>query len=363
MSVAFGIIGCGRIAERHLRTLARCREARLVAVSDVSVERMEHLEALWRQTEDSYATLAKSTDYHVLLADPSVQTVIISALSGMHAEMAKTALRAGKHIVLEKPMTLSLRDADEIIELAAAQRRFVQVCHQLRYRPIMKKIKEIIASGALGRIHMGSATLRINRSSHYYSEASWRGTWSQDGGMLLNQGIHVIDLLQWFLGDVRSVYGELSNGNLRKETEDIALGILTFENGAKGIIEVNSVTLPNNLENAISIFAEKGTICIGGTSLNKLERWHMEEAMVSVDEATKLLDDTDEHLYMYRSFIDAVLGKNHSTLIDASEGKRALEIIFAQYKSSIKGTPQTLPITSFSTNMMKHTGSNISNKF
>lgn len=363
MSVTFGIIGCGRIAERHLRTLARCKEARLIAVSDVAEERMEQAEALWQQTTGSCATLAKSTDYRVLLADPSVQTVIISTLSGMHAEMAKAALLMGKHIVLEKPMTLSLKDADEIIELAAAQQRFVQVCHQLRYRPIMKKIKEIIATGALGRIYMGSATLRINRSSNYYSEASWRGTWLQDGGMLLNQGIHVIDLLQWFLGGVQCVYGELSNGNIRKETEDIALGILTFENGAKGIIEANSVTLPNNLENSISIFAEKGTICIGGTSLNKLERWHMEETAISTDEAMKLMDDTDEHLYMYQSFIDAVLGQNHPTLIDAIEGKRALEIIFAQYISSIKGNPQTLPIDSFSTNMMKDTGPKTPNTF
>lgn len=123
---------------------------------------------------------------------------------------------------------------------------------------------------------MGVASIRINRSLDYYKSASWRGSWETDGGMLINQGIHLVDLLQWFLGDAKSVYGEISSHTDVKETEDVAVGIIQFQNQAKGMVEANIVTQPNNLGYSLSIFGEKGTISVDGRSLNKISRWYIE---------------------------------------------------------------------------------------
>lgn len=353
MTVSFGILGCGRIAGRHIQSLAAVPQAELNAVSDVTAERMDEAEALWRQQTNRFGQIKKYADYRELLDDPAIEAVVISSVSGMHAEMAKAALMSGKHIILEKPMTLSLQDANEIVGLASLKKRCVQVCHQLRYRPLLRKIKELLDEGVLGSVYTGSVTLRLNRSSDYYKAAPWRGTWESDGGMMLNQGIHLIDLLQWYLGDVRTVYCELVNGVTDKETEDAAVGVLSFAGGAKGVIEANSVTLPNNLQNSLCLIAEKGTINIGGPSFNELERWHLEKNIIDEEAARALFADSNEHIYMYENFIDAVGGKGKSALIDAAQGKRALEIIFAMYQSAKKAKPQSLPLAAFSTMMMR----------
>jgi UDP-N-acetyl-2-amino-2-deoxyglucuronate dehydrogenase len=352
-TVPFAIVGCGAIARKHVASIAACPEARLAAVCDLNAERMKQMAELWHKESGEHGELAQIADFQKVIANPAIPIIVIATVSGLHAEIAKEALRAGKHIVLEKPIALSLRDVDDMIQLAADRKLYVQVCHQLRYRPLMRKIKDLLLSGKLGEILTGSVTLRIHRSPAYYQSVSWRGSWEHDGGMLLNQGIHAIDLLLWFLGMPKKIYGEISSLHPIKETEDLAFGVMTFPNGAKGMIEANSMTLPENLEQSIFLLGDKGAICIGGAKMDRINRWYIEGQPNAADEAHLLLNDNDEHVYMYQALVEAYLGKKYTDMIDLSEGRRALELIFAIYMSASSAKVQSLPITDFSTIQMK----------
>jgi len=353
--LAIALIGCGDVAAKHVASIAACPGARLAAVCDVSTERMETMSALWRSFSAGKGEAVPAADYRRLLADPAVEAVVVATNSGWHARIAIEALTSNKHVVLEKPIALSLREADHMIRLADERGLIVQVCHQLRYRPLMKKLKELVDGGALGRILMASAKLRVHRSPSYYQASSWRGTWEHDGGMLLNQGIHVIDLLLWYLGQPARAFGEISSRHSGKETEDIACGILTFPGGAKAMIEANTVTLPDNLEQSLFLLGEQGTVSIGGKRLDRLERWHVEGEPHAAEEAWRLLEHRDEHIEMYRAFASACHGEPASDLIPLSEGRRALESIFAIYASAAEAQAITLPLAEFSTLRMKRT--------
>lgn len=353
--LAIALIGCGAIAAKHVASIAACPEARLAAVCDVSAERMETMSALWRTAGAGRSEAFPVADYRRLLADPAIEAVVVATSSGWHARIAIEALTANKHVVMEKPIALSLCEADEMIRIAEERGLIVQVCHQLRYRPLMKKLKELVDDGALGRVLMASAKLRVHRSPSYYQSSSWRGTWEHDGGMLLNQGIHFIDLLLWYLGQPTRVYGEISSRHSDKETEDIAFGILSFPGGAKALIEANSVTLPDNLEQSLFILGEKGTVSIGGKRLDRLERWHVEDAPHAAEEALQLLERQDEHLEMYRAFVGACRGTEGTELIPLSDGRRALESVFAIYSSAAEAQASMLPLAEFSTLRMKRT--------
>lgn len=287
-----------------------------------------------------------------MLADPQIDAVIIASFSGLHAGMATDALRAQKHVVLEKPMALSIEECNELIALAQKQQRELMVCHQLRFRPVMQTIKNMIDEGRLGKPYLGVSSIRINRSPDYYSGAAWRGKWASDGGMLINQGIHLVDLLQWFLGDVHTVYGEIAQASPLKETEDVAVGIIHFENNAKGIVEANIVSKPNNLGYSLTIFCEKGTISIEGPTLNQISRWYVEGEQMAEEELNRLLHDKNEEIYMYEDFIKAVNSKDKHVLMDGTEGKKALEIIFAMYQSNLTHRVVHLPLSTFSTTDM-----------
>lgn len=352
MTVRFGLIGCGFISSKHIQALASCEEAKLAAVSDLQEARMEEMKQYYLTMSGQEDLVKSYQDYQELLKDSTVDAVIITSSSGLHAIMAKAALLANKHVVLEKPMALSIEDSNELVAMAVQQQRELMVCHQLRFRPIMQTIKGIIDSGKLGSLYLGVASLRINRTLDYYTSTAWRGKWASDGGMLINQGIHVIDLLQWFLGDVQTVYGEIGHFSQVKETEDVALGIIHFQNQAMGMIEANIVTKPANMGYSLSIFGEKGTIVLNGPSLNQISRWHIEGEDTKLEELEQLLENRMEQVYMYENFIEAVKSENKHVLIDGSEGKKALEIIFSIYQSYLAKQTMSYPFPSFSTSDM-----------
>src|SRR5690625_1851829 len=200
-----GLIGCGSIAKKHINTIAKFKQMSLIAVSDLYQPKMEEtIDHIGRQKLDN-TSVSLYENYQYLLADPRVDVVIIATVSGLHAEMTKAALKHNKHVIVEKPLALSLEDANEIINLSKKCQKQVLVCHQLRYRPIMQKIKQMVDQGYFGELYFGSVTLMLNRSAEYYKETTWRGTWEKDGGMLINQSIHLIDLLRWIMGDIKSV--------------------------------------------------------------------------------------------------------------------------------------------------------------
>ncbi|MEI3613814.1 Gfo/Idh/MocA family protein [Pseudogracilibacillus sp. SO30301A] len=346
--IQVGLIGCGFIAKKHVKTISTCEELELKAVSDLDQERMQEISSLYKEFKKRNSSISFYKDYKQLIADPEIAVVIIATISSLHAEIAKKALKNDKHVIIEKPLALTLRDADDIIQLSKTKSKQVLVCHQLRYRPVLEKLKFLLNKDYFGKLYFGTISLRLHRSFDYYNSSTWKGTWDQDGGMLLNQGIHLIDLLIWFFGDAHSVYGEIDTKIKNKETEDIATGIITFKNQAKGVIEANTITTPKNLGYSLSIFGEKGSICIGGTGFNKIEHCYIEEYPKVKDELLKLQQETNEHERMYDAIIKSIT-KSKQHLMNADEGRKALELIFALYQSARNGKPVFLPVKNFST--------------
>lgn len=345
--IGFGLVGCGHIADRHILSLAASKGAALVALCDLFPERMERAEQLYARRSETAVPVERCASPEHMLSSPRVDAIIISTHSAKHAELALAALHAGKHVVLEKPMALSLADADRIVRTAAERGLYVQVCHQLRYRPVFQYVRELVQDGAFGKLHMAVVSIRLKRSRSYYEEAAWRGSWKLDGGMLLNQGSHLIDLLQWFLGDAKSVYGKMTRGSLAKQTEDSAAGIVQFAGGAVGVIEANTLSHPNNLDNAVTLFGEKGTVSIGGLKLDEIRRWSFDDPKLTAP----VNIGRDEHERMYARVVRAIERKL-PLLADAAEGRKTLELICALYESVRTNTVVNVPLRAFATEWM-----------
>ena len=350
--IRVGLIGCGYIAHKHVQTLSRISEFSLIAVCDIKLEKMKETAALYHKERKSDCAISFYEKYQDLLMDRRIDVVIISVISSLHSTMTKEALKHGKHVIVEKPLALSMQEANEVIQLADDLKKEVFICHQLRHRPLMKKMKEILKEGLLGVPYMGTVSLRLHRSLDYYKSSNWKGTWESDGGMLVNQGIHLIDLLIWLLGDIQSVYGEIASWVTEKETEDIACGVISFKNKAKGFIEANTITKPKNQGYYLSVFAQKGSICIGGPGFNEIHHCYIEGLPHIGEELKKISDKSDDHYWMYRSFFE-VISKKTPNALSAKEGKKALEAIFALYESSKRKQPVSVPVEYFSTIDMK----------
>lgn len=217
----------------------------------------------------------------------------------------------------------------------------------------MQKLKKTIESGKFGKILYGVANIRWNRNNEYYKQDAWRGTWEQDGGALMNQCTHNIDLLQWIIdSDVDEIYGDIETFLRPIEAEDTGFALLRFKNGARGIIEGTTCVWPSNLEETLSIFGETGTAVLGGTSVNKIVVWRVpEEDEKEVIE--KFAENPDNvygfgHTHLFRDVIEAIKS-GHDPLVTGEQGKRSLEIILGTYKSAIEKRPVKFPLGSFST--------------
>lgn len=348
-----GLIGCGFISEKHVQILCQLEDKfHLIAIADPDAERVDKINALL-PTNTKKKAVALFNDYQTLLEMEEIDVVIITTPSGLHSSMIKQALFKGKHVIVEKPFVLSLKDANEIIALSETCNRQVLVCHQLRYRPIFQKIKSLIEQNQFGELYTGSASVQINRSKEYYEQASWRGTWEHDGGMLLNQGLHVADLLIWFMGDVQSVYGKTKNFASWKETEDVAIGTIQFKNGVPGTISANALTKPKNIGYGLHVVSEKGTVAFSGPALNQIDRFYIENESISEKEVREIAMDHADRLYMYEDFYQALTDSEHTAAIDVNEAKKVLEFIFGLYYSDKLNREVRFPITDFSTIQMK----------
>lgn len=343
-----GLIGCGRIAEKHVRTIAQLDHVSLAALSDIHRINMQEIESLYQKASGRRVLIPCYENYRELLKDPSIDIVVIAVYSGMHAAIAQEAIKQNKHVIIEKPLALSLQDAETIIHLAAVYRKKALVCHQLRYRPLLQKVKAFLDAGYFGPLFFGMVSLRLNRSRDYYESSCWKGTWEKDGGMLLNQGIHLVDLLVWLMGDVKSVYGEMATYVEGKATEDVAAGVVTFKNHAKGLIEANTITQPENVGYQLAIFGRNGTVCIGGKAFDELNHCYIDGLPDAKDELLQIAGQSTEHVAMYEDFLQAIQS-DRPYLMTAKEGKRALETIFALYRSDNIREPVTLSLSDFST--------------
>lgn len=343
----YALIGCGRIATNHIKAVIN-NQLELVALCDVKLEAIETL--LARHGLERDTAIRRYTDYKEMLDVEKPTLVGIATESGSHAEIALDCIERGIHVIIEKPMAMSMADADKIVQAAEKYNVKVCACHQNRFNNAVQVTRKALEEGRFGRMSHGSIHVRWNRNKSYYDQAPWRGTWAQDGGCMMNQCIHGVDLLRWMMGDeVVEVYAQTAQQfHHYLECEDVGMAVVKFANGAIGTIEGTTNVYPKNLEETLYLFGEKGTVKIGGTSTNNIDVWDFadqrpeDEGMAGMQEATSNVYGNG-HTAVYADMMDAI-AQDRAPYIDAKAGRRALEMILAMYQSAAIGKPVTLPL-------------------
>ena len=347
----YALIGCGRISPNHI-VAAKDNNLEMVAICDI-IEKNMHDKIVKFHLPDSVHCY---TDYKEMLKIEKPELVAIATESGKHADIALDCLDAGANVIIEKPIALSLSDADKVIAKAKAKGLKVCANHQNRFNKSIRKIREALEQERFGKLFHGTAHIRWTRDHEYYDRAAWRGTWAQDGGALMNQCIHNIDLLRWMLGDeIDTVYGitdRLKHNYI--EAEDLGIAVISFKNGAYGIIEGTTNVYPKNLEETLYLFGEKGTVKAGGTSVNIIEEWNFSDVLDDPEEIKRKYGENPPNVYgyghtpLYADMIDAI-NNDREPYVNGEAGRRALELVLAIYKSAAIGQPIKLPLSECST--------------
>jgi UDP-N-acetyl-2-amino-2-deoxyglucuronate dehydrogenase len=328
--INFAIVGCGHIAKKHVEAILNADGANLLAVCDTNPQRLhEYVEA--------YNVLGY-TDLSEMLSNKEIHVVNICTPSGFHAALAVQAANAGKHVVVEKPIALTLEDADKIIHACNVNTVKLSVVHPNRFRPAIKELKKAMEEGRFGKLSHANATVRWNRNQEYFDKDPWRGTKSLDGGVLMNQAIHNLDLLLWLMGDVVEVSGFGATRLRNIEAEDVSVGIVRFKNGALGVVEAAVTLYPKNLEETLSVFGETGTVKIGGVVANLIEHWKF--AGIDDEETSQLIERIHRdplgvpgHQCIIEDMVHSIQ-ENRKPIVTGEDAKKALSLILALYKST-----------------------------
>lgn len=351
----YALIGCGRISVNHIKAAIN-NNLEIQAICDIIPEHMESV--LEREYLQQDKSIRRYTDYKKMIEEVKPELVSIATESGLHAEIALYCIDQGIHVIVEKPMAMSIHDADEIIRRAEKKKVKVSACHQNRFNPAVKKLREAIEEKRFGKLSHGSIHVRWNRGRDYYTQAPWRGTWEQDGGALMNQCIHGIDLLRWmFGGEIEEVYGVTRQQfHHYLEAEDIGMAVVKFKNGTIATIEGTTNVFPQNLEETLYVFGEKGTVKIGGTSTNNIDIWNFLDE-TEADLQNKEFKERTSNVYgnghtnLFADVIDAVKN-DRKPYVDAWAGRDALELVLAIYKSQKEGKAIRFPVKEFSSSHM-----------
>lgn len=332
----FALVGCGRIAKRHSELLGmdQIKGAKLVAACDVDLPKAK---AIGDQFDIPYFS-----DMHQMIQEVPCDVVVILTESGNHAKHAVELAKHGKHIVVEKPMALTLEDADAMIRACDLAGAKLFVVKQNRFNIPVVKLREALEQQRFGKLVLGTVRVRWCRPQEYYDQAPWRGTWAQDGGVLTNQASHHVDLLEWMMGEVESVFAKGTTALARIEAEDTAVVTLKFRNGALGIIEATTATRPKDLEGSISILGEGGTVEIGGFAVNKMKTWSFVDKQAGDDDVMEQYSVNPPSVYgfghqaYYEHVVDCI-ANNKQHLVDGLQGRKSLELINAIYESMETG--------------------------
>ncbi len=330
--LTFALVGCGRIAVRHSELLGSgsIGGARLGAVCDIDADAAASL-------GEKYS-VPYFTDLHEMMRSVDVDCVVVLTESGKHAANTIELAPYRKHIMVEKPMALTLDDADAMIKACDRYGCKLFVVKQNRFNTPVVKLREALEAERFGKLVMGTVRVRWCRDQAYYDQAAWRGKWSSDGGVLANQASHHIDLLEWMMGDVESVFAKSATALVDIEAEDTAIVVLKFRSGALGIVEATTATRPKDLEGSISILGEKGSVVIGGFAVNEMQTWNFsEESPEDLDIRERYSVNPPDvygfgHKAYYEHVVDCISNKTRQ-LVDGLEGRRSLELIMAIYES------------------------------
>jgi predicted dehydrogenase len=340
----YALIGCGRISPNHIAAAIE-NGLEIAAICDVVPEKMDKL------AERFGLNTKKYTDYKQALSENSFDLAAIATESGNHFQIAADCAEEKINLIIEKPVVLSLAEADAIIEKVKEKK--IKACASLqnRFNKSIQKIRGAVEAGRFGKLFHGAAAVRWNRGAEYYAQAAWRGTWAKDGGALMNQCIHNVDLLCWLMGDAMEVSAYADNKNHPYiEAEDIGVAIIKFQSGAFGVVEGTVNVFPENLEETLHIFGEKGTVKAGGKSVNVIEEWRFADD--GREEAAEIKTRFSEnppdvygfgHAPLYADMISAVKN-NREPYVTLQEGRKALELILAIYKSAAEGGAVKLPL-------------------
>lgn len=346
----YALIGCGRIAVNHIKA-ALNNKFDIVAVCDVLPEKMELLLEKYELQNDP--SIARYIDYKEMLnKHPEVDLIAIATESGEHAKIALDCIDAKKNVVIEKPIAMSMSDANEIVNRAKEKDVKVSACHQNRFNVAVQKTRAALEAGRFGEMSHGSIHVRWNRDRNYYEQASWRGTWAQDGGCLMNQCIHGIDLLRWMMGEPVEVFAQTRQRfHNYLEAEDVGMACVKFADGSLATIEGTTNVYPKNLEECLYLFGEKGTVKIGGTSTNDIDVWDFSDETEDDQQNKGLKEQTSNvygngHTALYSDMEQAILN-DRDPYVDAVAGRNALEMVLAIYKSQKTGLPVNLPLEDF----------------
>ncbi len=352
----YALIGCGRIAANHVKAVLGTG-LEFTAVCDILPEQMENL--LQKHGLDRDETIKRYTDYKQMIAENQIELIGIATESGSHAEIALYCIDHGINLIIEKPIAMSMEDADEIVRRSEEKGVKVAACHQNRFNVAVQELRKAVETGRFGKLSHGSVHVRWNRNEGYYAQAPWRGKWAHDGGALMNQCIHGIDLLRWMMGgEAEEVYGVTRQRfHDYLEAEDIGMAVVKFKNGAVATIEWTTNVYPQNLEETLYLFGEKGTVKIGGKSTNNIDVWDFADETEADHQNKGLKEQTSNvygngHLSMYADVTDAIKN-DRAPYVDARAGRNALEMVLAIYKSQKTGQPVKLPLSDFSSTDMQ----------
>lgn len=330
--INFAIVGMGQIAKKHVEAIEKTANANLYAICDTDPARMK----------DAGDEVKKYTDLDQMLeGNPDIHVVNICVPSGLHAKLAKIVAEHKRHIIVEKPMALKLEDAQSMLKDAEMNGVKLAVVHPSRFRQAIQTLKEKMEMGSFGTLSHANATVRWNRNQDYYDQAAWRGTKEFDGGVLMNQAIHDLDLLLWLMGPVESVQAMTATRLRKIETEDVAAAAVQFKSGAIGLIEAATTIYPKNLEESLAIFGETGSAKVGGRTANFIETWDFED---TTEEDSKAIAERVKedplgklgHQCIIEDMIEAI-HEERNPIVSGEDGLAPVKLILAILESAETG--------------------------
>ena len=348
------LIGCGRVAEKHLKAISKLKNLKLKAVVDVNPESCKRLLG----SVKGFANVKSYSDYKQAIDEIKPAIVSVTVPSGLHFQIAKYAMEHGSNLLLEKPMTMSVSEAREIYELSQKTGLKIAMGHIYRYLPIVGLVRQDIAEGKYGKVTHGTIYVRWGHGEDYYQSAAWRGTWKSDGGALMNQTIHAIDLLVWLMGSEPEEASAMIAQRLRNiEAEDLGMAVLRLENGALAQIEGTTATIPSKHTAEFSVFCENGQLSMGLDS----GKPHISVYGVKPDGKTKKMNGyyirkqfkegglfsykcaLNPHLGIYKDLAESII-EDKNPIADAYAGFSSVDTLLGIYKSAKEGRPVKLPL-------------------
>lgn len=358
--IRIAIVGCGRISRNHIKAIAlHYRRSELVALCDTDQERLDTAQELVAELVEENPEAAQNPAQFVgfdnLLAavklnNLDVDLVVLTTPSGLHPSQTIAAAKVGLHVCTEKPMATRWEEGVAMVKACETACVRLFVVKQNRFNSTLQLVKKQLQAGRFGQLAMVSVNVFWQRPQSYYDQDSWRGTWALDGGALMNQASHYIDLLDWLIGPVDSLSASIATLGRKIEAEDTAAMQLRWKNGALGTMAVTMLTYPKNLEGSITILGENGTVKIGGPAVNQIEHWTFADQHPDDNLVAKASYETTSvygfgHPPYYENMLDSLQGKADA-ICDGQQGLLSLELLSAAYRSAKEGKVIRLPLDS-----------------